>query len=177
MTSPSASIPTERQTQRGVMRSRPIPRLSSEDLARFWSKAAVKSYDECWLWQAPSPGRYGMFSINGNNYLPSRVSWALHFGPIPLHKCVCHRCDVPKCVNPRHLFLGTHTDNMADKMAKGRHHSTPLRGERQNGARLKNADIAAIRADPRRQREIAADYGVNQSTISDIKRGETWAHL
>lgn len=81
----------------------------------FWSK--VDKTGECWVWVA---GRfvtgYGAYRNQGAH----RVSWGLMNGPIPAGLFVLHRCDNPPCVRPDHLFLGTHTDNMHDKVAKGR---------------------------------------------------------
>lgn len=86
---------------------------------------------------------------------------------------VCHRCDNPVCVNPNHLFLGTPADNAADMVAKGRH----CAGQLNRRAKLTDAQVIAIRADKRLQKQIAADYGVTLAAISHIKTGRRWAHL
>lgn len=93
---------------------------------RFWSKVNKSSIpDECWLWTAATiGGGYGqiMGVVNGKRrpVYAHRVSWEMAFGPIPADLYVLHRCDVPLCVNPDHLFLGTQGDNLADARAKGR---------------------------------------------------------
>lgn len=75
----------------------------------------------CWLWtKGRMPFGYGAIVVNGKTKLAHRVSYEAHVGPIPSGLCVLHRCDVPPCVNPEHLFLGTQLDNMRDKIAKGR---------------------------------------------------------
>jgi hypothetical protein len=92
---------------------------------RFWSKVA-KTRDGCWEWAGGMfNSGYGQFCIRHHPYLAHRVAYELTYGPIPSGSgyhgtCVCHRCDNKSCVNPSHLFLGTHQDNIRDRVAKGR---------------------------------------------------------
>lgn len=91
---------------------------------RFWEK--VEKTEGCWLWTAANggPGKYGQFAIHAHYHEGAhRVSYVLNVGPIPEGMGVLHRCDVPLCVRPDHLFLGTAADNIADMLAKGRRHS------------------------------------------------------
>jgi hypothetical protein len=99
-----------------------------------------------------------------------RVAWEEANGPIPDGKCVLHSCDNPPCCNPEHLFLGSDIDNVVDRDAKGR----TARAEKNGSAKLTRERVEAIRADGRLHREIAADYGVDRSTVSQIKRGKIW---
>lgn len=93
---------------------------------RFYSKVLLG--DDCWLWQGARGGslRYGMFSMGSRTdgtkraHFAHRVSWELWNGPIPPGQLVLHRCDVPTCVRPDHLFLGSQQDNLADARSKGR---------------------------------------------------------
>jgi DNA-binding CsgD family transcriptional regulator len=86
---------------------------------------------------------------------------------------VCHHCDNPSCVNPQHLFLGTIQDNMDDRNAKGRQ----ARGERNAPSKLTEAQVLAIRADSRTNREVALQYGVQENTVSNIRLRKTWQHV
>jgi hypothetical protein len=104
---------------------------------RFWSKVKISTADACWLWQAATIRGYGQIGSGGHPKRPlyaHRVAWELTHGAIPDDLNVLHRCDVPLCVNPAHLFLGTQHDNLADMVAKGRDRWTRA------GRRLKHAD-------------------------------------
>lgn len=96
---------------------------------RFWPKVDKLGPDDCWIWNGSEHGRgYGGFSYQGRSVPAQRIAWMLEYGDPPRHLFVCHRCDVPKCVNPAHLFLGTHQDNMDDMAAKGRGRSDFVTG-------------------------------------------------
>jgi len=140
---------------------------------------------ECWYWtgRLNSDG-YGSFDVGGTSMLAHRASWTLHRGPVPAGMHVLHSCDKVgdradkksrRCVRPEHLYLGTHQRNMRDMAERGRA-NRPL-GERNPRARIRAADVPGIRARwaaGARQVDLAAEYGVRQTTISAIVRGETW---
>ena len=90
---------------------------------RFESSYIAVPEAGCWLWEkgVGSTG-YGHIFYQGKMLKAHRVSWELHRGLILKDMCVLHKCDVPSCVNPDHLFLGTHKDNKRDSMKKGRHY-------------------------------------------------------
>ena|SRR5688572_20887641 len=125
----------------------------------------------CWIWHGSwNKGGYG---VSFPNRVAHREAYTSFKGPIPKGMCVCHKCDVPACVNPDHLFLGTSRENTQDAMFKGR----MAKGNRSPIARLREADIPAIRADTRSYSAIAREYGVTPRTIILVKRGETWRHV
>ena len=143
-------------------------------------KFYVDSETGCWIWTACRNKGYGAVRHLGRMTPAHRVSWIYAFGEIPKASgshgmCVCHKCDNTLCVNPEHLFLGTHQDNMDDMVAKGR--DKKVNGEAIGIAKLTEEDIPYILADNRSMDEIALDYGVSQSAISKVKRRVTWKHI
>ena len=122
---------------------------------------------------------YGRIKIEGRMELAHRVAWRLTNGTIrPDKPCVCHRCDVPPCVNPTHLFLDTQPGNIADMINKGRY--KPVCGEHQGLARLRKHEVLEIRrrhAAGEPYRALAAAFGVAVPTVSHVVRRRTWQHL
>lgn len=122
----------------------------------------------CWNWTKSKDSHgYGRIYKGGGGsrefLLVHRLSWLLFNGPISDDLCVLHKCDNPACVNPEHLFLGTHKDNMQDRDKKGRQLKKLTNQQREE---VKN--LALI--DTMTQAEIARIYGVSQQTISNIVR-------
>lgn len=97
-----------------------IPERKARSIALFWRRIPTGPLDSCWEWRgARTEDGYGRFGAHWRAHV---VSWELNHGrPVPPGMQVCHHCDNPSCVNPWHLFLGTHQDNIDDKMRKGRH--------------------------------------------------------
>ena len=150
------------------------------DTDKFVASYAARA-DGCLEWQkAKNAYGYGVMRCgDGKNRLAHRFAWTLYFGD-PKNQCVLHRCDNPRCVNVAHLFLGSQSDNMADKQRKNRHkwgNKIWAADEIRPWARLTAEQVLRIRADKRPQTAIAADFGVTQQTVSDIKRRRRWAHL
>ena len=130
----------------------------------------------CVLWdKCTDPQGYGVAWVDGKKVMAHRAAWTKANGPIPAGMCVLHRCDTPSCVNPEHLFLGTRGQNNADRAAKKR--SADVSGEKHPMAKLTAHQVLTIREDDRTQSMIAAEYGVTQSCISNIKRRRNWAHI
>lgn len=140
-------------------------------LTRFNAKFRVTP--GCWIWTAAlGNSGYGHFWAYGRPNPAHRISYQLFVGPVDdLH--VLHRCDNRLCVNPDHLFLGTIQDNTVDMVSKNRQ----AKGSRLGAAKLSENQIAAIRADTRSQRKIAADYGVSHTTIGQVKSRTLWRHV
>ena len=146
---------------------------------RFWEKVIVVK-DSCWKWTGDkSEFGYGRIqSDKGKDGVlhAHRVSWEIHFDPIPDGLLVCHKCDNPECTNPDHLFLGTDADNMADKTSKGRQN----RGETHPSAILSEKDVLSIIEDNKRgvrNCEIASRLCISQQSVCDILKGRHWKHL
>lgn len=159
-----------------------MKRSAPEDL--FWSK--VDRSGECWLWQAfRDKDGYGMFSVTlPRDGLPrgvptpqrrvraSHFAWETVNGPVPRGLYVLHSCDVPACVNPNHLRLGTARDNYYDAKSKGRH----THGERSR-AILTTQDVIAILASSERDKVLARRYGVAPITINAVRCRRNWRHV
>lgn len=151
-------------------------------LPRHWTLAqrlvhySAPNESGCRLWTADRDRKgYGRIRWRGKTILAHRAAYETWGGMIPSGLHVCHRCDVPACINVGHLFLGTNADNTADKVAKGR--VGDRKGTANGRAKLTGADVLAIRADKRMHRIIAAEYGVDRVSVSMIKRRETWRHI
>jgi len=147
---------------------------------RFWSKVD-KTPSGCWVWLSTKNTQgYGRFSIRvapwkQRWYSAHRLVWEWAHGEEPA-LCVLHRCDNPSCVNPAHLFLGTHKDNARDREAKRRRRAP--KGALNGRAKLTEADVLDIRR--RRGTDpvyIAGLYGVSHEHVRRILSGESWSHL
>lgn len=140
---------------------------------RFDEKWIVEPNSGCHLWSGHVDERgRGMLRINRRLTFAARVSWTIYHGPVPEGLRVLHRCDTPMCVNPHHLFLGTHLDNMRDMAVKGRHAN--VAGQRNASAKLTDADVRAIRSSTATQNVLAERFGVSQATISDVRGLKKW---
>ena len=155
--------------------------FSDADRVMLTRKLEARSIPEpnsgCLLWtgvqQSLSAG-YGVVVVRGRVLGAHRIAWALHNRrDIPGGMFVCHKCDVPACINPDHLFIGTPAMNMVDRDSKKRQ----ARGNRNGNSKLTGDQVRAIRSDPRSVRAIARNYSVGRMMVNYIKRGVYWRHL
>lgn len=143
---------------------------------RFWTQVRMAS-SGCLEWQGNRlAAGYGRIHLNGVMARAHRVAWQLCRGAIPEGLCVLHECDNPPCVNPVHLFLGTHADNAADRDRKGRQ----AKGERQGLAKLTCEKVKRIRQllyAGHSQRSLGREFQVSNYVIFAIKHRKTWRWL
>jgi hypothetical protein len=156
---------------------------------RFWKKVKIGREDDCWEWLGCKNGNgYGSFNFQGKTVQAHRICWLFVFGEIPTldgvdcrGTCVLHRCDNKLCVNPAHLFLGTHADNMRDMKNKGRGGTCLQHGEHNPQSKLIKSQVVAIRKlyslRNYTQSDIAKAFGVSFQHISDIINRHRWSHI
>lgn len=153
---------------------------------RYESKV-IKNESGCWGWSGSiNQAGYGALNSGGHFGRPlraHRVSWELHFGPIPAGMLVCHHCDNRICSRPDHLFLGTAKANSMDMSRKGRQifQRDPSRAARGSKSRSRLTEEQVIEMRRRRKagtglRELAEAYKMAQSGISAICNGKNWRH-
>jgi hypothetical protein len=162
-----------------------MAKYTIEDEARFWSKVIVPDDpEECWGWKA-STSKYGYGYIRwcGKPDYGHRASYHISHGNMPKKGLeVCHSCDNPSCCNPRHLFLGTHKQNMHDAIRKGRFVSIIApRAEESGSAKLTWKEVNQIRelysTGKYSQTKLAKRFGIHQAHVSRIIRNVTWAYI
>lgn len=161
-----------------IVISRKVSRKTVDLDLRFWSKAALTANPErCWHWQKGKQNKgYGVFGIGRKAFLAHRVAYLIGHGRDPGKFCVCHKCDNPSCVNPKHLFLGTTIQNLKDMTKKGRR----VHGEGYSNAKLTDELVRKCRqrsASGESGRSIARSLDISVATIAMMLKGETWTHV
>src|ERR1700733_786773 len=163
----------------------------------FWDKVnnspGLGPKGDCWLWMAARRGNktsaqtpdkfYGCFRYEDSAQLAHRVAWMLTKGDIPDGMEVLHSCDNPPCVNPAHLFLGTHGDNMRDCWTKGRGRipKSDNKGSKHGNAKLNERKVLKMRSMAATgdftYTQLAEIFGVHRMNVSCIVRRKTWRHV
>jgi hypothetical protein len=156
---------------------------------RFSLSYKIDSETMCWNWLGSlnrgSRRQYGTIKVNGKPVAAHRFSWTFYNNKeIPESMIVMHKCDNPKCVNPTHLVLGTHADNMVDMVKKDRQakgikflNRNPAKGSGNGLAKLTEQQALEIFLDSRTQRVIGQQYGVSQTVVHNIKSKKTWKEI
>lgn len=175
---PCACILTQDRSQNGWKLGKPRNAPRYEDhRARLLAHTRVGPPEHCWIWEGNlSKWGYGTLGVNDKTLLAHRLSWLIFRGPLN-ELLVLHRCDTPACVNPNHLFLGTHKDNNDDMRAKGRHRY--MHGEGTGAHKLTAAQVREIRTHfgTLSDCEIARRYNVSSGCIRHMRLGLSWRHL
>ncbi len=151
---------------------------------RFHQKYIPVTNCGCWIWtDAPDKYGYGRLQIGGKAVKAHRISYEIHKGDLDKNKLVCHTCDMPICVNPDHLYLGTNQDNMDDMVRRNRSVPAynPHPGELNGRAVLTHDDVVDILYKyyylGENSGKLSEKYPVTTSGIQSILRGKTWKHV
>lgn len=136
----------------------------------------VESHDNpesCWIWK--DSNTYGTVRINGKKYKSHRLMCQVHHKVDVTGLCVLHSCDNPRCINPNHLRVGTHQENMQDRVLRNR--GGNLKGSNNGRALLNEDDVVFIRKSKLQTKELMSMYGISKVTICGIRRGAKWKHV
>jgi len=166
-------MPASVEARRKDRHSTVLTMYSHADERCFWTH--VDKSGDCWLWTGGQNGKgYGQFWTRGCRLGSAhRFAWLVSRGEIPAGRNVCHRCDIPLCVNPAHLFLGSQRDNLLDAIRKGRKRAYGL--QKINAEQARAVRLRCAHGEP--QRAVAAAFGISREHVNQIVNRKRWAHL
>lgn len=134
----------------------------------------------CWVWLgAVSSGKRGYPVISDKNGLAVKVTrliWEMLHGSIPEGMFICHKCDVPSCINPDHLYAGTPKQNSADMMKRNRSYLQKVQGNVRR-KRITREQAIAVMTSTKSLHEMAKEFSLQVGTLSYIRSGRTWKKL
>ena len=138
-------------------------------IGRFWRNVTKGEKEtDCWGWKGYfDTNNCPQISVEGRDEMASRLSYKIHYGDIPKGLFVCHTCDNPPCVNPKHLWLGTPKQNSEDRDKKGRR-SCKISKDIANMIR-KEYSLGGWS-----YTSIAEKFGIKQGTVGDILHNRIW---
>jgi len=137
---------------------------------------SVDKTQSCWVWTKSTRAGYGQVMVDGKRWSAHRLFYTLHKGPIPDGKLVCHTCDNKLCVNPEHLYVGTHVDNNNDTYLRNRMPNKQGYNAK-NVVKLDLAEALEIKYSKTPSSILEEMFGINQSQISRIRNGKTWKNI
>lgn len=155
--------------------------MSLIESAMITYEAHVTRTQNCWGWKgSKNPGGYGKITVRidgkATTISAHKLSYQVHKGDVTSGLSVLHKCDNPCCTNPDHLFLGTHKNNMEDKIAKGRGSTV----KSISNAKLTRAQVLYVwghRNSTITAQTLATELEVNEYTVRDIWLKRTWTHI
>lgn len=155
----------------------PMPILTMDNILKFWNKVNLiylSDKDACWPWLGSKDhcDNRGTFRVKLKMYKAPRISYWMHYHKDPGELEVCHECNNPPCVNPKHLFLGTTAENQKHASLEGRR---PLG----NRAVLEEHLVLKIRqlSLSCTNKQLSSMFDVSESTISSVINYHTWQHV
>lgn len=148
--------------------------LDMEVVARFWSRVEVRKGHQCWPWRyGQDHAGYGEVRIGTTAEASHRIAYRIATDAIPAGMVIRHNCDNPLCCNPAHLLIGTHADNVADRVSRDR----SAKGEGNGRAKLTQEQAQLILDSPLTSEYFAKRFEVDISTVRAIRQRKNWKHL